>query len=161
MCLFFGFCLLAACLLPACCLLVACLLLACCLFAACLLFACRLFATCLPLACRLLVALCCCCYCCLLLLWLLFVFPPVIVVGIKILPKKKIIVSVALFGTGGRYGREMPTEKGNIYRRKNLWNIQVEADVDSGEPLDFQIFCYWYDNYFHNYYIKIYLHGNS
>jgi hypothetical protein len=44
-----------------------------------------------------------------------------------------------LFGAGGRYGRETPAERGNVYRRQNLWNIQAEADVDSGVPLGFQI----------------------
>ena len=140
-------CLLAACLLLACCLLAACLLLACCLLAACLLLACCLLAACLLLACCSLLppaavaAASCCCCCCFLLLLLLLLPPPpaTAAAGANILPKKKITVSVALFGAGGRYGRETPAERGNVYRRQNLGNIQAEADVDSGVPLGFQI----------------------
>ena len=121
-----AFCLLAACLLLACCLLAACLLLACCLLAAAAVAA----------------ASCCCCCCFLLLLLLLLLPPPppaAAAAGANILPKKKITVSVALFGAGERYGRETPAERGNIYRRQNLWNSQAETDVDSGVPLGFQI----------------------
>ena len=96
-----------------------------------------------------------CCCCCLLLLLLppppaaassslllllLLLLPPAAAAaGANISPKKKITVSVALFGAGGRYGRETQAERGNVYRRQNLWNIQAEADVDSGVPLGFQI----------------------
>ena len=77
---------------------------------------------------------CCCCF------RLLLLLPPAAAAaGANILPKKKITVSVALFGAGGRYGRETPAERGNVYRRQNLWNIQAETDVDSGVPLGFQI----------------------
>ena len=79
-----------------------------------------------------------CCCCCLLLLLLLppaaaaaasssscccFLLPPppaAAAAGANISPKKKITVSVALFGAGGRYGRETPAERGNVYRRQNL-----------------------------------------
>ena len=61
----------------------------------------------------------CCCF--LLLLLLLLLLPPAAAAtGANILPKKKITVSVALFGAGGRYGRETPAERGNVYRRQNL-----------------------------------------
>ena len=46
--------------------------------------------------------------------------PAAAAAGANILPKKEITVSVALFGAGGRYGRETPAERGNVYRRQNL-----------------------------------------
>ena len=117
------------------CLLAACLLLACCSLPLLLLL--------LPPAAVAAASSSSCCCCCFLLLLLLLLLPPpppaVAAAGANILPKKKITVSVALFGAGWRYGRETPAERGNVYRRQNFWNIQAEADVDSGVPLGFQI----------------------
>ena len=45
-------------------------------------------------------------------------------IGANILPKK-IIISVILFGADGRYGREIPIERGNISGWLE-WNIAVE-----------------------------------
>ena len=39
--------------------------------------------------------------------------------------EKKIIVSVILFGVDGRYGREIPIERGNVSGWLE-WNIAVE-----------------------------------
>ena len=61
-------------------------------------------------------ASCCCCF----RLLLLLLPPAAAAAGANILPKKKITVSVALFGAGGRYGRETPAERGTVYRRQNL-----------------------------------------
>ena len=113
--------LLACCLLLTCCCLPAAayLLLTCCLpaVACCLLLptCCCLSAAaylllltccCLPAAAYLLLAAACC---------LLLLLPyAAAAAGTNILPKKKITISVALFGAGGRYGRETPAERGNV-----------------------------------------------
>ena len=111
-------CLLLTCCLPAaahllftCCSPAACLLLpaaACC----CLLLAAACRCLLLPAAAYLLLPTCCCppaacCCCCCFLMLLPYAATAA---GANILPKKKIIVSVALFGAGGRYGRETSRE---------------------------------------------------